>query len=158
MVLEIRCEKSVKHKRKFGPQGDPKIEPKSSRGLPKEGPGGAPEASRKGCRKSCDFRTPLDSENEAHSQAIAQFSLFEGIPKIVPKQSQNGARMVPKSVPRRSEGAPRALPEKSRKTTPKSELKGAKMDPKRHPKSSKKGVQKRGRSHEGPPRAHQGRF
>ena len=51
-------------KGKIGFPGDPKIEPKSSQGLPKEAPGDAPEASRKGGRKNSDFQTPWDSENE----------------------------------------------------------------------------------------------
>ena len=37
---------------------------KSTQGLPKEAPGVAPEATRKGGRKNSDFQTPLDSENE----------------------------------------------------------------------------------------------
>ena len=48
-------------------------DPKSSQGLPKEAPGDAPEASRKGCRKNNDFQIPLNSENEAGAQARAQF-------------------------------------------------------------------------------------
>ena len=64
LVLKIELEKRYEKGEKIGCPGDPKIEPKSSQGLPKEAPGRAPEASRKGGLKNSDFRTPWDSENE----------------------------------------------------------------------------------------------
>ena len=110
-------------------QGDPKMVPKSSQGLPEEAPGGAPEASRKGCRKSNDFQTPWDSENEAAVEAAAQFSLSEGTPKRLPKWSRNGARIAPRSARRRSEVAPGALLKNSAKMTPKSKPHGVQNRP-----------------------------
>ena len=61
----VDLEKDAKQDRKEGPYGDPQIEIKSVQGLPKEAPGGALEAFRKGGRKKSDFQTPWDSENEA---------------------------------------------------------------------------------------------
>ena len=101
-------------------------------------PGVLQRPSGKGIEKNMIFRPPGTVKMRLPSKARAQFSLFEGIPKRVPKRSQNGAKMVTKSVPRRSEGAPRALPEKSRKTTPKSELKGSQNGGQRAPKIEQK--------------------
>ena len=48
-----------------GAHKGPQMEPKLSQGAPKETPGGAPEAIRKGCRKNVAFQIHVDSENEA---------------------------------------------------------------------------------------------
>ena len=138
-------------------QGTPKIDPKSSQGRPKEAPGGAPEAFRKGGRKNSDVQTPLDSENEA---PLSESSIFtfgkdpQQTQKIEPKWSQNGARIQPKTVRGRS----KSVPEKVLKNSP--EI-GAKREPKWSPKVTKnrqKRVSKNEVDHRRAPGAPPGRY
>ena len=110
LVLKIELEKRYEKRGKIGSPGDPKIEPKSSQGLPKEAPGGVPEASRKGGRKKSDFQTPWDSENEA--PALSESSIFtfrrgpQNTPKTEPKFSENEIQIRPETSRGRSKSAP----------------------------------------------------
>ena len=97
---------------------------------------------RKEVEKRVIFRPPGTVKMRLPLSARAQFSLFEGTPKIIPNWSQSGAKMSPKSGRRRPEVAPRAFPKKCQKMTLKTERKGSQKGPQKSLKIMKKGYPK----------------
>ncbi len=157
-MLKIELKKRYEKGGKIGSPGDPKIEPKSSQGPPKEAPGGVPEASRKGGRKKSDFQTPWDSENEA--PALSESSIFtfrrgpQNTPKTEPTWSQNGVKIRPKPSQGRSKSAPEKV---SKNDTEISANRGQTWTPK-IVKNHEKRVSKNEVDHRRAPGAPQGRY
>ena len=88
---------------------DRKIELKSTKAPSKLDLRGASESVSENVSKKFDFGSFVDSENEVHSRAGAQFSCFQGLPKNtpkrLPKRSQNGPQIRLKALQGRSRTA-----------------------------------------------------
>ena len=137
-VPEFGARKGLRKCVKLESPGDPKIEHKSTRGAPKELPGGVPEVPSEEGRKKSGFWTPLTAENKVGAWTPARFPLFTRSLRRTPKWSQNGCPLTLKSYPRHPKDVSKDASEKSEKMSPKIKPKWKPMGTQRTPKNNQK--------------------